>query len=199
MEPKQVFRAYDGIDEAALDKAAFCLACGSELADREHGGRTRRACESCDFVHYTGPAAAVSVLVVDGDRVLLCRRRADAFEGDKWCLPCGYVEYDEDYLTAALREVQEETGLDVEINAILSVCSNFLAPKVHTVVTVLLARARATAGEPQPGDDIAEVRWFSATEALPEMAFEADRHIIARFFATRISGAPVDGGYARLS
>ena len=136
------------------------------------------------------------MLVVEDDRFVLCRRHSRAFEGDKWCLPCGYVEYDEDFLSAAVREVEEETGLVVEISGILSVASNFLAPHIHTVVTVLLARRLG--GELRPGDDVDLARWFQAHEALPEMAFEADRHIIARYFATRIAGAPVDAAYARL-
>ena len=194
MKPKQVFRAYRG---AVSDPAAFCLRCGAELSDREEGGRIRRACASCGFVHYANPAAGVAVLIVDGNRVLLCRRQADVLEGGKWCLPCGYVEYDEDYLTAAHREVREETGLAVEIRGIISVCSNFLRPQVHTVVTVLLATP--VGGEPTPGDDIELVRWFPSAGTLPDMAFEADRHIITRFFASRLEGAPVDGQYARLT
>jgi 8-oxo-dGTP diphosphatase len=47
-----------------------------------------------------------------------------------WCLPCGYIEFHEDYLTAARREVKEETGLEVEITALLSVASYFLRPDV---------------------------------------------------------------------
>jgi 8-oxo-dGTP diphosphatase len=134
------------------------------------------------------------VLVVEEDRVLLCRRHRSAFEGGKWCLPCGYVEYEEDYLTAALREVCEETGVIVEITGILSVVSNFLSPAIHTVVTVLLARPLG--GELMAGDDIEFVQWLKANEVLPEMAFEADRHIIERYFATRLGGAPVDEAYS---
>ena len=52
----------------------------------------------------------------------------------------GFIEYDEDFLTAALREVKEETGLDVEIRSLLSVVSNFLSPRLHTLAIVLLAR-----------------------------------------------------------
>lgn len=188
MNPKQTFKAYGPID--AGEQANFCLACGGVLSDRVEGGRSRRVCESCGYIRFHNPAPAVSVLVVDGDRFLLGRRTADAFEGGRWCLPSGYVEYDEDYLTAALREVHEETGLRVEVTGILSVTSNFLAPQVHTVVTVLLARPLDD--ELLPGDDIDVVRWFAATDALPEMAFEADRHIIERYFATKLAGAPVD-------
>lgn len=193
MDPRQVFHAYTGAEDEA---ANYCLVCAAELIDFEHGGRTRRRCAACGFVRYRTPAPGVAVLVVDGTRFLLCRRRSDAFEGGKWCLPCGYVEYDEDFLTAALREVQEETGLLVEIAGILSVASNFLRPAIHTVVTVLLARP--IGGEAQGGDDIDLVRWFSNEEELPPMAFESDRHIIQRYFTTGLAGAPVDPSFARL-
>ena len=193
MEPKQVFTAYEATDGA--ERANFCLVCGSELTDLSDGDRTRRVCRSCGFIRYRNPAPAVAVLVVEEDRFLLCRRHSRAFEGAKWCLPCGYVEYDEDYLTAAIREVQEETGLAVEITGIISVASNFLAPDIHTVVTVLLARPLG--GELRAGDDVDLVRWFQANDALPELAFEADRHIIGRYFATRLPGAPIDEAYAK--
>lgn len=194
MEPRQTFTSYEG--GVVAERADFCLACGAPLSDHPSGGRVRRACRACGFIRYRTPAPGVAVLVVDGDRVLICRRTAAVFEGGKWCLPCGYVEYDEDFLTAALREVQEETGLLVEITGILSVVSNFLASDVHTVVAVLLARP--VRGEARGGDDIELVRWHTAGEELPEMAFESDRHIIERYFATRIAGAPVDPRLARL-
>jgi ADP-ribose pyrophosphatase YjhB (NUDIX family) len=192
MEPRQVFRAYHGGEAETAD---FCLACGARLVDHHSGGRTRRACQACGFIRYRAPAPGVAVLVVDGERFVLCRRKADQLEGGKWCLPCGYVEFDEDFLTAGIRETHEETGLVVEITGIISVASNFLTPHVHTVVTVLLARPAG--GTLAPGDDIDFVQWWSNGDALPEMAFESDRHIIERYFATRLPGAPVDPALAR--
>jgi len=108
-------------------------------------------------------------------------------------LPCGYVEFAEDYLTAAVREVKEETGLDVEVKALLSAVSNFFTPKIHTVVIVLLAWPQTT--DLVPGDDADKVEWFTSSEPLPEMAFEADSHIIKRYFETKLRGAPIDPRY----
>lgn len=76
----------------------------------------------------------------------------------KWRLPQGYVEFDEDFLSAAIREVKEETGLDVEIRSILNVVSNALSPRLHTLAIILLAGIRA--GEPRPGDDLETLEWF---------------------------------------
>src|ERR1700738_998345 len=93
----------------------------------------------------------------DGDKFLLCRRKRETFEGGKWCLPCGYIEFHEDYLTAGRREVKEETGLEVEITALLSVASNFLRPDIHTLAVAVLAKP--VGGAICSGDDVDELGW----------------------------------------
>jgi ADP-ribose pyrophosphatase YjhB (NUDIX family) len=111
--------------------------------------------------------------------VLLGRRGGGSFAGGTWCLPCGFVEHDEDVLTAAKREVLEETGLTIELLSIIQVTSNFLSPDLHSVVTVFHARVKS--GHPRPGDDIDKVEWFQLNGPFPPFAFEADREIIERF------------------
>ena len=109
-------------------------------------------------------------------------------------MPQGFVEFDEDFLTGAIREVKEETRLDVEIRSILSVVSNFLSPGLHTLAIVLLARV--IGGELCAADDLEALEWFPLSGPLPEMAFEADAHICERYYRTQLAGAPVDPGYA---
>ncbi len=136
----------------------------------------------------------VAILVVDHDQILLCRRAQGRFEGGRWCLPCGFIEFDEDYLTAAIRETKEETGLDIKIRSIISVTSNFFSEKMHTLVITLLAEC--VGGTACGGDDIDRVQWFRFDEELPELAFEGDRHLIKRYFSTRLEGVGVDPDYA---
>ena len=109
--------------------------------------------------------------------VLLGRRRGGFGAGTRG-LPQGYVEFDEDLLTAAIREVKEETGLDVEIRSILNVVSNLLSPGLHTLAIVLLAGVAG--GELHAGDDLKTLEWVPLSGPLPEMAFEADEWIIER-------------------
>jgi ADP-ribose pyrophosphatase YjhB (NUDIX family) len=100
-----------------------------------------------------------------------------------------------DFLTAAIREVKEETGLDVEIRSILNVVSNLLSPRLRTLAITLLAGV--VAGELCAGDDLETLEWVPLSGPLPEMAFEADERIIERYQKTKLEERlPVDPDFA---
>ena len=75
----------------------------------------------------------------------------ETLRGVKWCLPCCFVKFGEYYLTAAMREVREETNLRVEIKVIVSVVTNTFTPQVHSLVIVLLSHLLD--GDIRGGDD----------------------------------------------
>jgi 8-oxo-dGTP diphosphatase len=194
MDAKQVFgRLPDDFHQ--LTTVAFCARCGAPCESRELFGLPRSVCSACGHIHFVNPTPGVVVVVAEADRVLLGRRGEQTGFGGHWCLPGGHIEFNEDFLTAGLRETREETGVEVEIQGLISVVSNFWAHGGSTLVAVLLASP--VGGEPRPSDETTEVAWFD-WDSLPEMAFEADVHIIERYFATRHTGAPVDPAYVRL-
>jgi ADP-ribose pyrophosphatase YjhB (NUDIX family) len=194
MNIKQIFSCYEYSKTDGYDGMKYCPACGRRFNYGSDGGTQRPVCGKCGYIMYKNPSPAVSVLILKNDRVLLGKRSGNSFAGGKWCLPCGYIEYNEDFMTAATREVLEETGLEVEIEAIVNVNSNFLSEKIHSVVIVLLAYIKG--GTEKPGDDITELGWFCSGN-LPEMAFEADVHIIERYFAGEATRLEVDGRFTR--
>jgi 8-oxo-dGTP diphosphatase len=158
------------------------------------GGQQRPACAKCGFVQFRNPIPGVVVLIERDGQVLL-GKRAGGFGKGRWGLPQGYIEFDEDFLSAAIREVKEETGLDVEIRSIINVVSNLLSPGLHTLAIVLLAAV--VAGEPCACDDLETLEWVPLAGPLPEMAFEADEHIIERYRQTKLEwGLPVDPDFA---
>ena len=193
MQAKQVFSTYSGKEEGNLGPFKHCPFCGTQLVLEEKGGKQRPACPNCRFVQFRNPFPGVVVLIEKDGQVLL-GRRSGSYGAGKWGLPQGFIEFDEDFLTGAIREVKEETGLDVEIRSIISVVSNFLSPGLHTLAIVLLAHV--IGGELCAADDLEALEWFPLSGPLPEMAFEADAHICERHFRMQLEGAPVDPGYA---
>jgi ADP-ribose pyrophosphatase YjhB (NUDIX family) len=194
MQAKQVFYT-DNNKEAGDDwgQSKHCPFCGTQLVLKEKGGKQRPACPNCRFVQFRNPSPGVVVLIEKDGQVLL-GRRSGSYGAKKWGLSQGFIEFDEDFVTAAIREVKEETGLDVEIRSLLSVVSNFLSPRLHTLAIVLLARV--VDGELCAADDLEAVAWFPLSGPWPEMAFEADAHICERYYRTQLAGAPVDPSYA---
>ncbi|MBL4781112.1 MAG: NUDIX hydrolase [Porticoccaceae bacterium] len=196
MQPQQVFSAYQPIVSAAEDALLerYCSRCGALCISEVIEGGVRASCTACPAVHYKNPQPAIAVLIVDRDRFVLGKRISKSLGHGQWCMPCGYVEFHEDYLSAAVREVKEETTLDIRVQSIISVVSNYLSPNIHSLVTVLLAEV--IGGELQAADGMEEVAWFPYTGQFPEMAFAADTHIISRYFETDLPGAPVDPNFA---
>jgi ADP-ribose pyrophosphatase YjhB (NUDIX family) len=110
---------------------------------------------------------AACVVQDDRERILLIRRA----DSGKWCVPCGFCEWGEDVRHATARECSEETGLDVEVGAVLQVMSNFHDPDKPTIG--IWFRAVVVGGELCAGDDAIEAGWFGLEE-LPELAFPTD-------------------------
>ena len=133
--------------------------------------------------------------MIEKEGYVLLGKRGVGFGKGKWGLPQGYIEFDEDYITGAIREVKEETGLDVEIRSIINIVSNLLSPELHTLAIVLLAGV--VSGELCAGDELEILEWVPLSGPLPEMAFEADEYIIERYRQTELDwGLPVDPDFA---
>lgn len=151
----------------------YCPKCGKDLKYREIGERLRLQCQACSFIFYENPVVGVAGIYMENNKILL-GRRTNGYTG-KWCIPCGYVEWDEDLQTALLREFKEETGLEVQIDRIYSAKSNFHNPESQTVGIWFLVTV--TGGHLQAGDDLDRVQFFALDE-LPELAFPTDREVI---------------------
>jgi 8-oxo-dGTP diphosphatase len=119
------------------------------------------------------PVLTVDALIAHPERgVVLIRRGHPPFEG-RWALPGGFVEVGETCEAACRREVREETGLHVEVVALLGVYSDpGRDPRGHTVSAVYLCRAAG--GDPAGGDDASEARYFGSLDGVG-LAFDHAR------------------------
>jgi 8-oxo-dGTP diphosphatase len=152
----------------------YCLLCGTPLEARRHEDRDRPTCPSCGFIHYLDPKVAVAVVLGKHDSVLLGRRCIDPGSG-LWSFPAGYVNRGEVLEEAAVREVDEELGLSVQLTGLVGVYSQ----RDNPVVLVVYA-GEIQAGQPRPdGHEVSEVRWFPLDGLPADMAFPHDRRVLA--------------------
>ncbi|MBK8901385.1 MAG: NUDIX hydrolase N-terminal domain-containing protein [Anaerolineaceae bacterium] len=91
------------------------------------------------FAHETGyitPKIGADAAVFNNNGEILLMERAD---GSGWCLPCGWVEANERPIDAIIREVKEETGLDVAVKQLVGVFTRKASAKngPHTMVAVV--------------------------------------------------------------
>lgn len=116
-----------------------------------------------EFPNQRSPIPAVGVVCLRGDEVLLIRRGKAPRKGE-WSLPGGRIEWGETAAAAALRELEEETGVTADLLGLVDVVDGFFAHREgdevsrHFVLVDYAARWRS--GTPQAGDDATDARFF---------------------------------------
>lgn len=117
----------------------------------------------------------------DGPQLLLGRRRRDRSHSI-WSLPKGTPDGDETPEQTALREVNEESGLEVRIlDSIGDIHYRFVRDGRRIDKTVRYYLMEVIGGDLADHDhEFEEVRWFGLGEAEAVMDFQTERDIVAR-------------------
>lgn len=112
------------------------------------------------------PIAAVGVVVRKDDAVLLVRRGKPPRAGE-WGIPGGVVELGETWRDAACREVREECGIEIRIEAIADAVDIIMhddAARVQYHYALVDFAASYVSGELRASSDVVEARWVSLGE-----------------------------------
>jgi 8-oxo-dGTP diphosphatase len=118
-------------------------------------------------------AADAMVFSGKGDalQILLVRRKYEPYKG-MWAIPGGFVEDDEELEAAAIRELQEETGLIVPAMTQLHTFGKVgRDSRGRTVTVTYYAFADAATQKVQGGDDAAEAEWVHV-KGISELSFD---------------------------
>lgn len=129
-----------------------CGMCGDALTGGgSEIGHQRQRCQACGWAWYNPPVPVTLVLVTTDDgQVVYTRKRS--FEPGRWSVVSGFIPCGERAEDAAVREVKEETGLDVEIVRFMG---THVYPNRQEQI-VIAFHARVTGGVLCAQDDIDE-------------------------------------------
>jgi ADP-ribose pyrophosphatase YjhB (NUDIX family) len=130
------------------------------------------------------PLVGAGAVVHGEHKVLLVKRKYPPNEG-RWALPGGLVELGERVQDAVVREVKEETGLEVVLEGLLDVATDIhlderSRPKYHYVLVDYLARR--VEGRMRLNEESSDFGWFTATQARKLDMSEGTRDVLALHF-----------------
>ncbi len=159
----------------------YCPTCGTGLAPKMDGEKHRPYCRTCERFFYSNPTPAVCCFVAQGDTLLLAQRAIEPCMG-MWALPGGFIELGETTEEAAIREMREETSLEVKRLELLGVSTQ--QSRYYGAVTVLGYLVHEWEGDPKPDSDALDLRFF-ATHERPPLPFTAHVELVRMYDALR--------------
>jgi ADP-ribose pyrophosphatase YjhB (NUDIX family) len=147
---------------ALLDSFKYCPRCRATLVKLDESA----ACGECGWRGWGASVPGAHGVCTDQTgRVLLARRAFDPWAG-YWSLPGGFLEEGEEPIEGLIREVREETGLDVEPTAFIGhFIGEYDDGTVNKHILIMAWRVRRIGGHAHSADgENVELRWFAPTE-----------------------------------
>ena len=151
-------------DESSLTAEGDSLLC-------ELDSRCRRMADQLEHL-YRNPVFGADGIIIQDGKVLLVKRANEPFAG-MYALPGGFMDHGETSEEAAVREVEEETGLRTEVLDLVGAYTRpGRDPRGH--ICTLAYRLVVRGGGLRAGDDAAEAAFFDL-DSLPPLAFDHRR------------------------
>ena len=166
-----------------LDKFQYCPVCGShEFAVNNFKSKK---CVQCGFTYYANPCSATAAFIVDDHRHLLVVRRGKEPAKGTLDLPGGFCDMGETVEEGMIREIREETGLEVDHIEYLFSSPNvyeYSGMGIHTLDMDFLVRVHGNSIAVTAADDAAEALWLTIDEVNPaEFGLTSIRNAVIRF------------------
>ena len=133
------------------------------------------------------PIVSVGAIAIDGDRVLLVKRGHEPLKG-QWSLPGGVVEAGEQLHAALVREVREETCVEIEVGPVVEVLDRINLDangrvEYHYVIIDYLCRA--IGGTLACASDADDARWVARADLSTYRLTTKVTDVIERAFELR--------------
>lgn len=98
----------------------FCPTCKNTLERSMVDSENHLMCGNCGFIFWNNPKPVVSIILEDHGKILMLQRANEPLK-NFWCLPGGFIKYEETAEEAVRREVKEEANIDIKIQRIAGV------------------------------------------------------------------------------
>ena len=162
-----------------------CPCCGSDKFTPNNFKSNR--CESCGFIYYMNASAAVAAFILnEAGELLVCKRGKEPAKGTL-DLPGGFVDDNESAEQAAIRELAEELGANVqEIKYLFSLPNQYLYSDL-TIPTLDLffACKLERTDNLKPADDVEDCWFVALNEVNPELfGLDSVRKAVGMFLKT---------------
>lgn len=132
----------------------------------------------------------VAVIVDEQERVLLTRRSIPPFK-NMWVMPGGKIDLGEPILTALKREVDEEVGLEIEVERLIDVFEHVTPGEDNCHYIILFYLCRPVHFELQHNqDEVLEATWVPR-HLLPQYQMpDGTRYILGKLFPELAAPVP---------
>jgi 8-oxo-dGTP diphosphatase len=161
----------------------YCSRCGTRLEDS-----IPARCRQCGATHWDDAKPCAGAAVVHEGQLLLVRRRGDPWRG-RWDVPGGFCERGEHPIETAVRELAEETGIEIEVTGILGMWTDEYTDAAGTSKGTLNIYYHATPRNgihvPEHGesDEVSELGWFAPSALPPADTIAFPNHVPAMLAA----------------
>lgn len=158
-----------------------CIYCGEIIIKKYEDNVQRDFCPACNSYFYENPLPVVSSILESSREILLVKRDRAPSKG-LWCLPTGFAEAGESIEQAALRELEEETGIRGKIIKLLDVDS--YKSRFYGDLLFLTFVVQQTGGKLCAGDDCSQARFWPVNK-LPPLAFRSNKLALESYIKSR--------------
>jgi mutator protein MutT len=164
-----------------LEIFRYCPKCGSELFEI-HNQKSKH-CSNCGFTYYQNPSSATAAFILNSKGELLVARRAKNPAKGTLDLPGGFVDNGESGEQGIIREIKEETGLDIhKVEYLFSIPNiyRYSGMDIHTLDMFYLCHVEDDTV--MAADDAAECTWVPLREVYVErFGLRSIREAVHRF------------------
>jgi len=124
----------------------------------------------------------IGAIIIQDGKILLAKRGSEPGRG-KWSVPGGVVELGEKLERTVIREVKEETNLDVDVVRLIDAVNNIVHDsngRLHFHFVILDYLTKLKGGTLQSSSDVLDTKWIGVEEAEDYDITETLREFLKR-------------------